>query len=70
MEAGRESKEYFSMASESEGLFKLMEHKGDRVTPLRPPAVAHTCSATSSGVCMMPPLADESSFWLSGWHQN
>lgn len=34
MGAGRESKEYFSVARESEGLFKLMEHKGDHVRPL------------------------------------
>lgn len=33
VEDGRESKEYFSVAGEGEGLFKLMEHKGDLVSP-------------------------------------
>lgn len=43
VEAGRESKEYFSVASESESFFRLMEHKGDHVSPFE---------TTSCGTCM------------------
>lgn len=68
MEAGREGKEYFSVASEREGLFKVMEHKGDHESPFE------TASSGTHVQCpfqhMMPPLADENWFWLSGWHEN
>lgn len=33
VEAGGGSKEYFIVASESEGLFRLVEHKRDHVSP-------------------------------------
>lgn len=68
MGAGRESKEYFSVARESEGLFKLMEHKGDHVHPFETTSCGTHTQCHSSG--MMPPLADESSFWLSGQHES